>query len=388
MRSWSVALAALTLGLGGCGGDTGTLPPPESPGNITFAWSFPNGQTCAQVADKVSLVHISLTGPNGPEVLDPQALGWFSCTVAGKDGITLGQVASDPSSVPFDAGSYTYTVEAWDSARSQKYYSTTGTLRVSGNVTVSVTLNSTVTTGRMQAFWKFYVDGQEKTCAAAAIAADGVGVTKVRVTINDEPPQEQACANADTAGNPVQGWGWDRTPGTYQVTLDGIIVRAFVDPATGQSTTQEQVWFSDTEPVTVAAGQTADVTFTMLPVAAGAHFVPKLHDKDGNAFTSCAAAGVEAFNVKLTDYDTPPDSTTPFTSAKCEDVLAHGFFWDFLSTSQSYDKASKTWQGNWTVTLEAWDSAQAAHTVKEHATAQVLLSAGYADQAVPIDLSP
>ncbi|HEY3451333.1 MAG TPA: hypothetical protein VGK67_33550 [Myxococcales bacterium] len=99
------------------------------PGNITFLWSFPGSQTCAQVGAPAAAIHIGLIGARGAEQLDSN--GWYWCTIAGTDGISL---------TNFAGGDYTYTVDAYDAARTAKSYAAHGALTVDGDVQVDVTL--------------------------------------------------------------------------------------------------------------------------------------------------------------------------------------------------------------------------------------------------------
>lgn len=336
----------------------------EEPADIIFYWTFAT-RTCSQ-SPEVLQVHITLDGPGGAQKLE--ADGYYKCSPAGVDGITLKN---------FAAGSYTFRIDGLDAGNAVAY-TTTGTLRVSGpNATrVTVDLASVKNDGRMQLFWRF-LDGANavQPCATTGIA-DGTPVSIVRVYINNENPQDLQCTQNDASGKPVQGWAWTRAPGSYQVTVDGLIVRGG----------QEQLWYSATQTVTVIANQSKDVSFDLLPVAAGARFKPVLVGASGGTFASCAAAGVKAFHIVMDDYNDPPNSTTPFWSAECDNVLANGFFWDYLPAFETYDIASGRWKGTWTVQIEAWDRAEATHTIVGQKTVPAILWAGYKDQTVSIEI--
>ncbi|MBI5542296.1 MAG: hypothetical protein HY901_00280 [Deltaproteobacteria bacterium] len=371
MRWLPIALIA-AFSLTGCVFHTSDAegPPSGSFGDITFTWTFA-GHSCAQAYD-VDRVHVTLDGPSGRQQLESD--GYFKCSPAGIDGIRL---------LDFAPGSYTFRVDALD-FQGSTLYTANGNLYVNGDVYRSVDLLPVSSQGRMQVFWQFRdANNAIQPCSGTGIA-DGTPVTKIRVYINNEPAQDLQCTQADTAGNPVQGWAWSKNPGTYQVAIDGIIVRSYTDPTSGQIQQQEQLWYSASQTLSVIASQTQNVTFDMLPVASGAHFVPHLIDARGRPYTSCAAAGVRAFQIQLTDSE--GNSTTPFFSANCDQVLVNGFIWDYLPAFQSYDLSSGKWRGSWTVMIEAWDKAESVHNVVGTATQTAILTAGYRDLDVPIDI--
>ena len=97
---------------------------PLSPGNITFLWTFGDGNSCASLAGIVSSVQVSIPG----EPL--QNNGNYPCDTAGSQGIEVDD---------FTGGDYAYTIDALDSTGSV-VYSDTGTFQVNGSVTVDVTL--------------------------------------------------------------------------------------------------------------------------------------------------------------------------------------------------------------------------------------------------------
>jgi hypothetical protein len=105
-----------------------------TPGNITFRWTFSGGATCAQTPS-AGFIHIAITGPNGPQVQVLDSGGWFKCTVAGVDGIVLES---------FDAGDYSYTVDAFDgpTTSATSTFTGTGTVRVNGDVEADVSLTA------------------------------------------------------------------------------------------------------------------------------------------------------------------------------------------------------------------------------------------------------
>ncbi len=357
MGKQSLLLAALMFS--GCVIQPSNSPDPlpdSDPGDITFYWSFA-GRTCSQ-AREVLRVRISLFR-DGVEVRDLPDEGYFKCSPAGVDGITL---------TNFNPGPYSYRIDALDSAN-QVIYTANGSFRVNGNVRVDVNLVSVSNLGRMQIYWKFLKDGVEKTCASAGIASSA-GVGKVRVYINDEPVQELDCTLNDSSGKPVQAWAWELNPASYQVAIEGVVVA-------GQ---QRQVWYYANQTINVIPNQTRNVTFELLPVAAGASFIPKLP-----GYSSCATAGVETLWMQLSNPEDPAATVDRF-STDCNAVLRDGFFWDYIPASQTYSPSTGRWLGRWNVTIEAWDKAQTNHRVVARTTKQVEVQAGYQDQSFPLSL--
>lgn len=203
-------------------------------GDITFQWSFPGGSTCSHLPD-VRFIHVTLDGPSGPEPLDQR--GWYNCTVAGFDGITLKN---------FDPATYTFTIDAYDSSQTVRLYSATGRVAVNGNITQSVMLNRIHSSGTIEISWKLMFQDQEISCAQAS-------VSKVRVYINDDPPQDLGCNLTDANGHPVQGYAWEKTPGSYQVAIDGL--------AADGST----FFMSAMKSITLGEGQYQRVEFDLVP---------------------------------------------------------------------------------------------------------------------------
>jgi hypothetical protein len=373
MRGLSLALIAV-LGLTGCivhhNTETGW------PGDIVFYWSFPNSQTCSQVPG-APFIHVTLTGTRGTEVL-PQE-GWYNCRSAGTDGVVL---------TDFNPGSYTYTVDAYDSNQSKILYTTTGTLRVDGDITVNVTLNPTVVTGEMQLYWKFWKPDNsfnytEVACASAGIAKNQAGsatpgVTKIKVGIDNEPVQVISCSTGV-----VQGASWELNPGSHQVTLEGVVVRDSV----------EEVWYGQTQTVTVVSGQSKDATFDMYPVAAGATFFPKV--KYGSAtYNSCESSSggqsITTFSIVLTDWEN--NSTTLFVApwSDCDTYISKGFFYPYLRAAQPghYVSPSGAYQGTWKVEIKAWPTSDGTGTVLFKGAPDVLITAGLPDQNADITMTP
>lgn len=357
MRWLPVALVA-ALPLSGCiihtDGNDPDNPPVGHSGDITFLWSFPDGQNCASVASQAPFVRVTLTGPWGRESLE--ADGYYNCTLDKTDGVTL---------YNFRGATYTFTIDALDAAKKTVLYTATGTVTVNGAVTRRVTLNPTNVKGRAQIYWKFFVNDLERTCANAGIAADGAGVSKVKVYIDNADPVELSCTMADSAGKPVQAYAWDLTPGSHQIVVDGIIARKVLlpDPVTGQLTEQiqEQPWYGSTvQTITLSPNQTTSYTFELLPIASGVKVIPRLRSKAGAFYTSCAQAGVKALFIQGADWASPPGTTTPVVAASnCDAVLQDGFFWDYLPADGTLDSANAQWSGTWKFTVEGWDTASA-----------------------------
>ena len=97
---------------------------PLSPGNITFLWSFGDGNTCSTLLNTVASVQVSIPG----EALQNQ--GNYPCETAGAQGIEVDD---------FVGGDYSYTIDALDVAGTV-VYSDTGSFQVDGNVNVDVVL--------------------------------------------------------------------------------------------------------------------------------------------------------------------------------------------------------------------------------------------------------
>jgi hypothetical protein len=356
MRSSSILLVA-ALGLTSCvlrGGSNESNT--ESYGDITFYWTF-GGHTCNQTPE-VALLHITMDGADGPQILNPDPQGvanpYFKCSPASVDGVSL---------LSFAPGPYTFTIDALDSSNNV-LYTTTGTLHVNGSVNVNVDLSPVSTAGQMQVYWRFHGASNAVIPCASTGIADATPVTKVRVRIDSAAAQELGCNQADSSGSLVQGWSWSEPAGSHQVTIDGIIVRPYTDPTTGVTQQQEQVWYSASQTVNVVAGQTtSNVNFDMLPVAAGAHFVPALADATTQApYTTCAAAGVKAFWIDLVDINknhTPADGNG-IVSTQCDAILQGGFIWDFLPAADTFTTTGG-WQGTWTATIHALDGTDPAH---------------------------
>ncbi|MGC4116373.1 MAG: thrombospondin type 3 repeat-containing protein [Myxococcales bacterium] len=338
-------------------------------GDITFYWTF-GGHSCNQ-APEVEKVHITLTGPRGVE--DLEAGGYYKCSPANVDGIRL---------TNFVVGSYTFRIDALDLA-GVTVYTTTGTLHVTSHSdpVVTVDLPPVSRNGTAQLFWQFRDKNNAIVPCASTGIADGTPVSKVRVYINNEAPQDLQCTQNDQNGKPVQGWSWDLSAGSYQVVMDGIVVRTGSD-----GKPYEELWYSATQTVTVISNQTNNVTFDLLPVASGAHFKPQLVDVNGVPYATCAEANVKAFFIELTDYNDPPTGTTPYWDANCDTILKYGFFWSYLPAFETYNLSTGKWQGTWTVHLQAWDAANSVHNVVAEKTEQTILYAGNQDWMKTIKL--
>lgn len=128
----SVLALALTANLSACvvvhGCDEGLVEDDAGycVADITFLWSI-DGWTCSE-AREVETIHISLTGPNGREVLKDG--GFYNCRTAGVDGISL---------LGFDPGDYYYTIDALDPSERVLYW-TEGSFTLTRSMTVPVVL--------------------------------------------------------------------------------------------------------------------------------------------------------------------------------------------------------------------------------------------------------
>jgi hypothetical protein len=337
-------------------------------GDITIYWTFA-GHSCSQ-APEVEKLHVTLDGPNGRQKLDSD--GFFKCSPAGVDGIRL---------LDFAAGSYTFRIDALDLAN-VTVYTTTGTLRVTGpnDPAITVDLAPVSSEGTAQLTWQFR-DGNNaiQTCANSGIV-DGAPVSVIRVYINNAAPQDLACSRTDQNGNQIQVASWNLSAGSYQVTMDGFIVRTGAD-----GKTYEELWYSATDTVTVIANQTKSVTLNMLPVASGATFKPRLVDPSGAPYATCAAAGVKAIWIRLQDYEGNPP--TDYWDANCDAILQRGLYWSYLPAFQTYDVSTGKWMGKWTVTFEAWDQASASANVVGTSTREAILFAGNKDLLFTIDVT-
>ena len=109
----------VSTGPGGPGPGPGPGPGGAARGDITFHWTFDQGQTCYQAG----VDHVVVSIPGQPL----QNNGSYACTTAGVDGIVLRD---------FDAGSYSFTLQAYD-VNNAELYASSGTFNVNGNVQVT-----------------------------------------------------------------------------------------------------------------------------------------------------------------------------------------------------------------------------------------------------------
>ena len=169
---------------------------------------------------------------------------------------------------------------------------------------------------------------------------------------------------------------YDFTPGTYTVTLDGLIVR----------NGQDQIWYSaGDQTITVRGNETRSVQIDLLPVASGAQFVPRLFAPSGAQYTDCATAGVAAFWIDIVDSQgnhAPSDGNGSW-STNCDLFLNGGFFYDWLRADDSFNPGSGKWNATWTVRMQAVDYR---NYVVGETRVPAILEAGYSNVVFPIDI--
>jgi hypothetical protein len=345
MRTLIVAL--LALGLTGCiVHEEHVSPAPESPGDITFLWSFDtDGKSCLQATDVYS-IHVTVENAAGQrEQLDND--GFYRCNPGGTDGITLRN---------FAPGTYSFTVDGLD-GRQMALYTASGTVHVNGSVTVPIRLNRVVVQGTVQVFWTFGGKG----CSDATSLAGVDGIAQVRVFFGNEAPVNIPCVQNDPrTGQPVMGAAFTRDPGTYTVRIDSLTVHG----------TETRVWYSGTQAVLVTRGQTTNVAMDLPAAAApGVNFVPRL-GAGGTLAYDCAATLTTTLFIKLTDST---GASSEFAN-DCAAYAAGGFHWDYLPA------------GLWTVTIEGRDSPYQGYHVMKSGTIQAPVMAGLPNQtfAVPM----
>ena len=367
MRWWTAALVAALQMTGCIINDASHNPQGGSPGDITFTWSFPSGHTCAQTPE-APFIHVELTGSaTGDQKLQDD--GWYNCTVGGADGIILKNFAAD---------TYTFYIDAYDSTQKAKSYTATGTVTVNGDVARSVALSAINQTGKLEVYWHFGAGAAERACSATGIA-DATAVSKISVQIDGNTSQVENCTMSDASGHPVQGYGWEVSPGTHQVNVTGIIVRG----------NAEQYWYGGTQSATVAAGQTTQLDVQLYAISAGARCVAKMCDPSVDkikciAYPTCAAAGIDAIHVKLVDWNSQVIEYSTNTAADCDLAINDGLFWDYLAADQTFDKILDTWQGTYRVTVDGISGG----SVKKTTTSDVVLDAGLKEQKVVIEVWP
>jgi hypothetical protein len=164
---------------------------------VSFLWSFGVEGRCANVP-AVKSIKVTIPG----ETLDNN--GVYACSTAGVDGITLRD---------FQAGSYTYTIEALDSTGTS-IYATSGGFSVNGNGLVRADLTRTAApvSGDITFLWTFGADGR---------CVDVPAVKSIKITIPGETLANNgvyACSTAGVDGITLR----DFRGGNYSYTLQAI----------------------------------------------------------------------------------------------------------------------------------------------------------------------
>lgn len=186
---------------GGSGGGTS-----QQGGNISLQWTF-NGQGCAALPQVAGVL---VTIPGRPL----QNNGVFPCTTAGVDGIVL---------TNFAAGSYAVTVEGFDSS-ARVLFAATRTEQVLGNVSVALDLQPPGTSGSLRLSWAF---PQAARCAQTGDVGSARPVSRVRVTLDSQTPQEFPCLDGSTADNPSAAAVLPLMPGAHTIQLRAFDATGF-----------------------------------------------------------------------------------------------------------------------------------------------------------------
>lgn len=308
----------------------------EGTGDITFLWSL-DGQSCAKTP-QVRSIRATIVGPYGSEPLEPD----YACSWNGVDGITLQK---------FQAGNYTFTLDALD-ASGQALYTATGSVYVQRNlnVRVPVTLRSVSQRRLVKISWTFGPEG--RSCAKAGVVGPE-GVSEVSARIDGQDASTLPCVDT-SSGAPVEGGSLWLGAGTHQVQLDGVIER----------NGEKQTWYSisrslTVDPEAVGSGEALTLSVNLEVVAAQATFVPAA-DAQGGRF-SCDTSGASALFIRVTDSSSPPrcfprNAVTGGCGqySDCAVAAAEGFRVDYLPVAQTHDGSGGRWKATWTADILAF----------------------------------
>lgn len=181
---------------GGSGGGTSL-----QRGNMTLLWSF-NGQRCALVP-QVANVRVTIPGQT------LQNNGVYPCTTSGIDGIAL---------LNFAVGSYTVTVEGLDST-GRVLFGATRTVQVLGDVSVALDLLPPNGSASVRLSWAFPMAAR---CAQTGDVSSGRPVSRVRVTLDSQTPQEFPCLDGSMADTASAAVVVAVMPGAHTVVLRAV----------------------------------------------------------------------------------------------------------------------------------------------------------------------
>jgi hypothetical protein len=323
-----------------------------SPGDLTFIWTL-DGRSCQDVFPNATYepIRIVLDGPSSGESLEG---GRYPCSDGRIDGVTL---------TDFAPGAYTFTIDALDLSGQQILFTTTGALRVNGPTVTEVSLNKVSAPASLKVLWKFGPDSQG--CSEAGAIAGAQAISKMRVRLDERPPDVVDCADQDSGleGTILEGL----SAGTHQVKIEALVFA----PIQGSASGQEQIWYRTSFSVNLTAGQMLEGPVTLDTVAAGATFKPAL-DLSGNPF-DCAANGVETIWIVLRDSSDRcakfPGSEECGFFAPCEGVASGGIPWAYLPAADAFDQNAQSWFGTWSATIQGWDVASTSHQVIYEGTA-------------------
>jgi len=265
------------------------------PGDVTFLWSF-EGQTCAQNPD-VARVVITIPGER------LQNDGSYPCLSNGTAGIVLHD---------FAAGSYSYTIEAFNYA-DEKLFSSSGTFVVNGDVRETVSL---ARVGSSTSFaylnWRFPANS-----ASSDPNCSQTGVDTVEVQIGSLAPDVFNCAD-----------GWRANPGarTRAVTpgTHPVQIRAGIRSSSGSI----YVLYRYSGNIVIGSG-TANFQEYNLGWAVGGVVLSWRFTRDGGStIRNCASAGVTAMRINFQDVATGAvlygsfDNTSTWDSQLCDDTVS------------------------------------------------------------------
>lgn len=271
-------------GSGGTGGGSGA-----QAGNVTFTWTFNNGQTCASAG--VTSVAINIDG----ETL--QNNGVYNCLTDNYPGIQLNN---------FRARTYTFSIVGYN-ALNQARYETAGTFTVNGDISLTVDLDPVVaSTGYAYLQWTFPPNSASNnpSCSQA-------GVTSIYISIDGAAEYSVACTS-----------GWNTNPGvqTAALTIGTHTIDLTATDSTGYA------YYSKRSTVSVTAAS-AIHSYALDWAVGGAAVAWTL--VDGSFTRTCSFAGIT--NVKVNFQDTTTGALLYGSAGDTQSCSAGSVVYDFLT---------------------------------------------------------
>ncbi len=242
----------------------------NNPGDVTFSWTF-YGRSCSDVG--VASVRITIPGES------LQNNGVYPCVSNGYPGIVLHD---------FDEGSYTYTVEGFDS-NGYTIYTGSGDFRIDGDVLETVDLTPYGQPGSYALVtWRF---PGNVTCANADTPAQQLGgVAYVDIDIDGEVVRAN-CADGSLANSGQGVYSALVDPGAHTMKLTALTANLYP-------------LFTGTNSLTTLAGAPV-ANEVALQWAVGGVVVNWTLQSSGGAAQTCLGSGNPYVYVNFVNTDYP-----------------------------------------------------------------------------------